>query len=276
MMLRAAAALAAGIAIQATAGTPVAFVADVSGSATIEGDGRRLAFLAELEPGMRVFLGTGARAAITFARSGLEYAAVGPGEFLVKADELSAERGAAPSRREVPAVADMGVVSRVARSATASLRMRSARENGEGAAPGALEYPVATRVATLQPTLRWQLPAGSGHVKVSLVDESGREVWRGEARAQSVKPAVKLSAATRYRWTLMTGGKVAAEAPFETLAADTIARVEKSRASARSFSERVMHAMLLQDLGADQDARAAWADLARERPDVPELARLAR
>jgi hypothetical protein len=37
-----------------------------------------------------------------------------------------------------------------------------------------------------------------------------------------------------------------------------------------------MHALLLHELGATQEARAMWATLARERPDLPELAALAR
>ena len=66
------------------------------------------------------------------------------------------------------------------------------------------------------------------------------------------------------------------EARFETLSARLIAKAERSRAAAKRFPERVMHAFLLQDLGATQDARDAWAALARERPDLPELAVLAR
>jgi len=54
------------------------------------------------------------------------------------------------------------------------------------------------------------------------------------------------------------------------------ARAEKARLSATTFSERVMHAVLLQEIGATQDAREAWAGLARERPDLPELAVLAK
>ena len=34
--------------------------------------------------------------------------------------------------------------------------------------------------------------------------------------------------------------------------------------------------MVLQDLGATQDAREVWAQLAAERPDISELAGLAR
>ena len=92
----------------------------------------------------------------------------------------------------------------------------------------------------------------------------------------TVPESLKLSPATRYTWTLMTPQGAVAEAKFETLPAEAVARAEKSRAAARSFSERVLHAFLLQDLGATQDAREAWAVLARERPDLPELAALAR
>jgi hypothetical protein len=67
-----------------------------------------------------------------------------------------------------------------------------------------------------------------------------------------------------------------AEGRFETLSAAAMARAEKSRASARTFSERVMHAFVLQELGATQEAKDAWAALARDRPDLPELAVLAR
>jgi hypothetical protein len=64
-------------------------------------------------------------------------------------------------------------------------------------------------------------------------------------------------------------------ASFETLPADAIARVEKSR-KGKEFPERVVSAILLQELGATQDAKEAWEELSRERPDLQELAALAR
>jgi hypothetical protein len=54
------------------AAAPVAFVADIRGSAMIEGDGR-LGFLAELSPGTRLLLGSGATASIAFVSSGAEF-----------------------------------------------------------------------------------------------------------------------------------------------------------------------------------------------------------
>ena len=196
MRLAAAAfALVAGLAHAA----PVAFVADIHGNATIEGNGK-LNFLAEIEPGTRLLLGSGATAAITYAATGSEFSIAGPGEFLVSPKEVTAEKGTAPRKRSVGTLADPTVVSKVSRNAAASLRMRSI-------APAP--------------------PAGP------------------EGRLESLPPEAR-------------------------------AKAEKSRAAARTFPERVMHAMLLEQLGASQDARKAWAELSRERPDLPELAALAR
>ena len=188
---------AAGI---AQAEPPVAFVADIRGNATIEGNGK-LNFLAELEPGTRLLLGSGAKASITYAATGAEFTIAGPGEFLVAPAEVKAEKGGPAKKRMVASPPDPTVVSQVSKSATASLRMRS-----------------------LAPAMA---PAG-------------------------------------------------AEAKLANLPPEARARLEKSRAAARTFTDRLMHAMLLQQLGAAQEARQAWAELARERPDLPELAALAR
>lgn len=274
-MIRAAvAAAAAALALGAAAASPVAFVTDVGGSATIEGDGK-VAFLAELEAGTRLFLGTGARVSVTFARSGSEFALAGPGEFLVSAEGVVAERGAAPARHDVPKLADTAVIARLSRSATASLRMRSAAANPAKAAATALQYPVDTRIATLQPALRWRAAQKGESATIRLHDESGRQVWSGKSANGTARPPVRLAAATRYTWSVATPRGALGEAQFETLPAERLAQAEKARSSARTFPERVLHAVLLQDFGADQDAQAAWAQLARERPDLPELARLA-
>lgn len=259
-----AAALCLAAALGAQAADPVAFVADLKGAATIEGDGK-LMFLAELAPGMRLLLGTGSMVAVTYALTGSEFTLVGPGEFVVTPTEVRADRGAKPMRRSIIALKDAGVVTRVSKTATASLRMRSIPI--EGGARAALEYPVNTRIATLQPTLRWQ-----GEGTASVVDAQGREVWKGSTK----RTAIKLAPATVYTWTVTTPQGSLGEARFETLPVEAIERAEKSRAAAHSFAEKVMHALVLQDIGAVQDARDAWAALARDRPDLPELAALAR
>ncbi len=263
---------AAALSLAAHGADPVAFVADLNGSATIEGDGK-VNFLAELPPGTRLLLGTGASVAVTYASTGTEFTVRGPGEFVVGPVDVKADKGAPPTKRVVMSLPNASVVARVSQTATASLRMRSIVP---ASAKAGLQFPVDTRVTTLQPVLRWQGNSARENVEVTLTDASGKEVWKGAAEPGAALPAVKLSPATRYRWTVMTPKGSLGEAQFETAAADAVAKAAKSRAAAKSFSDRVLHALLLQDLGAAQEAREAWAALARERADIPELAGLAR
>ena len=270
-MRRALACLLAALGLGAQAAN-VAFVADIRGNATIEGDGK-VNFLAELAPGTRLLLGSGAKAAITYAATGAEFTIAGPGEYLVTPVEVKMEKGTAPVKRSVTALPDTGPITRVSRAATASVRMRGVTVPAPTGT--VLEYPVDARVATLRPVLRWKGEASADTI-VLVKDSSGNEVWKAKAQPNTAPASLKLSPATRYTWTLMTAKGPVAAAKFETLPAEALARVERSRASARSFSERVVHAVLLQELDAQQDAREAWAALARERPDLPELAALAR
>lgn len=273
MIARAAALVFAAAAFIAQAADPVAFVADLQGNATIEGDGK-VSFLAELPAGTRLLLGTGATVAITYASTGAEFTLVGPGEFLVSAGEVKADRGAAPKKRTVAVLPDAAVIAKMSRTANASLRMRGINPLGSGQV--ALEYPVNTRVTTLQPTLRWSGEPTAEQFDVTVVDPAGKEVWKANVKPPMAKPSVKLAPSTLYTWTVMTPKGARAEGRFETASVAAMARAEKSRAAAKSFSERVMHAFVLQDLGATQDAKEAWAALSRERPDLPELSVLAR
>jgi hypothetical protein len=262
------------VALGARAEAPVAFVADIRGNATIEGDGR-LAFLAELTPGTRLLLGSGATAAIAFASSGTEFTVSGPGEYLVTAAEVKVEKGASAKRRTTGMLSGPKVVAEVSRTATASLRMRGI-DPGATAPKGALEYPVDTRVATLQPLFRWRDDARGAAYTVTLSEAGGKHLWKGPGSPQGTRTPVALLPGKRYSWTVASPAGTLGEARFETLPADEVARAEKSHALAGTFSGRVLHAMVLQDVGAVQDARDTWAVLARERPDLPELAALAR
>jgi hypothetical protein len=186
---------------------------------------------------------------------------------------VTTDKGAKPTRRgAMPLGASSGVLQRAAETATASLRMRSVAPSS----PAALEFPVSTRVATLKPTLRWRAEGGGDDFTLVLLDAKGKQVWKGAAKPEGTRPGVTLAPASRYSWTVIGARGPVGQAEFETLGADAIARAERAGSEARSFSGRVVHALLLQDLGAQQEAREAWARLAAERPDLPELANLAR
>jgi len=260
------------LACGAQAADPVAFVSDFKGDVTLNGVGRP-SFLAELLPGSTLVLGEHSTAAVMYVVSGESFSVKGPGEFVIARQGVKAVRGAEPSVR-VPAIrASAKVLIQVSRTATASLRMRSAMApRVERSGPS---YPVDARIATLQPTLRWLGEPGAVHLVVVMASE-GKEVFRGSARGLSLPLPSRLVADQEYSWILDPGKADARESRFRTLPAESISLAEKARLGANSFQDRVLLALLLHDLGATQDSREIWTKLAAERPDMPELAGLVR
>jgi len=269
--------LAAGLWLAASPAlaAAVAFVTDVRGVVRSAG-APAVGLLAELPAGARLSLDPGASLTVIYVASGTEFTLSGPGEFVLDPAGAKAASGAAPARRTVPSRPDPVVVTRLAESATASVRMRSAPSPKASSSRPALVYPRSTQVATLQPTLAWIANVPAGGFTVVVADESGKPAWQGKAQSTSARVGSRLEPAARYTWTLFDGSTSLGEARFETLPAEAIRRAEVSRAAARTFSGRILHALVLHDIGADQDARQAWSELARERPDLPELAILAR
>lgn len=258
--------------LAARAADPVAFISDFRGEVTMNGAGRPQ-FLAELLPGTRLDLGQDASAAVMYVVSGEEFSLKGPGEFTVTAQGVKATRGAAPSARRPPIRASKAVLVETSRTATASLRMRSAPPpRSERGRP---LYPVDARIATLQPTLRWTGEPDTTY-QVTVTSASGKEAFRGTTKGPSLRLPARLVAGQSYAWSYSAGEAALGDSRFETLPPEAIAAADKARASARTFSDRVLLALVLKDLGAAQDAREVWAQLAAERADIPELAGLAR
>lgn len=256
----------------ARAADPVAFVSDIKGDVVMNGAGRP-PFLSELLPGSKLVLGPESSAAVMYVVSGEEFTLKGPGEFVVTNRGVMAAKGAAPSSRIPVLRVSASVLVQTSKSATASLRMRGAPvPKGERAGP---LYPVNSRIATLQPTLRWTGKPDAAY-SVVVTSAAGKEVFRGGTKGPSLRLPSRLVAGQSYSWSYSAGGAAPGDFRFETLPSDAIATAEKARSSAKSFADRVLLALVLQDLGAAQDAREAWAQLAAERPDIPELAGLSR
>lgn len=253
----------------------VAFVTDLQGEARLA-NGARVAFLGELPAGARLKLERDARVHVMYIAAGTEFALVGPGEYVADANEVTAVSGAAPKRRSVAVRPDPGTVMHLAATATASVRMRSASAPPAVSKRPALLYPRTGPIASLQPTLAWAADVPPAGFTVVVTAADGKPVWRGTSKAGSVKVGTRLAPGSPYAWTLLSGDTTLGEARFETLGAEALRRAEASAASAKTFSDRILHAFVLQDVGATQDARRAWAELARERPDLPELGVLAR
>jgi hypothetical protein len=247
----------------------VAFLTNLKGEVTVDGSKARL--LSELSRGQKVVVAKDAQASVMFIASGKEYPLRGPGEFVVNDAEVGAGRGPAPTARETEWRANAKVLGQVGQTSAASVRMRSV---APPKAVSPLVFPTQGNVATLQPTFRWTA-AAPAEITLSIVGEE-KAVHTGKATGNTYRVPAKLKPDTEYAWGVRVAGSELGSARFRTLPSEAIQVAEKRKPSERAeFSDRVMYALMLQDLGATQEAQEQWSKLSKERADLPELATLA-
>ncbi|APV48734.1 hypothetical protein BWI17_02965 [Betaproteobacteria bacterium GR16-43] len=247
----------------------VAFLTNLKGEVTVDGSKARL--LSELARGQKVVVAKDAQASVMFIASGKEYPLRGPGEFVVNESEVGAGSGPAPTARATEWRANARVLGQVGQTSAASVRMRSI---APPKAVSPLVFPTQGNIATLQPTFRWTATAPA-EITLSVVGEE-KAVHAGKAVGNSYRVPAKLKPDTEYAWVVRIAGSELGSARFRTLPSEAIQVAEKRKPSERAeFSDRVMYALMLQDLGASQEAQEQWSKLAKERADLPELATLA-
>lgn len=267
--------LAAGA--SALAANPVAFVTNVKGEVAVDGGSRPL-LMSELGKGQKVTLGKDSSLSVMYIESGKEYALKGPGEFAVGEREMTAGSGAAPASRETPWRASSDVLVKVAQTQSASIRMRSVAP-AKPVAPVRLEYPVRGAVSTLQPVLRWVAGEGKApaEITVALAGAEDKPIVKAKSAGSTMKVPARLKPDTEYVWSVTVAGTELGKSTFRTLPLASIEKAEKRRPSEKAeFSDRALYALLLQELGATQEAAELWGRLAQERSDLPEIAALAK
>jgi hypothetical protein len=267
-----------GTALAASAtptGSAVAFITDIKGEVALHGAPRPL-LLAELTEGQKLSVMINASLVVMFIRSGAEFSLKGPGEYEIRGVDIIALQGISPSVRATRWRPEPGNVVEISKSATASFRMRGAASSTARVSAPVFQtvYPVDTRIATLQPTLRW----GDGAKPYTIVvSADGKEIFRGHAEANSLKLPITLAPGKKYVWTATSATQSLGPVAFSTLTQDELKRLaDLQPGAAASFSDRLMYALTLRSLDARQDAIEVWEELAQERPDLPELAALAR
>jgi hypothetical protein len=261
-------------ALPALAADGIAFISDMRGEVAVDGIPRPM-LMSELAKGQKVAVGRDSQASVMFITSGKEYILKGPAEYLVKDTEIA---GAImpPVSRSTEWRASSRVLAQVANTSAASVRMRSiATPKAEVA--GATSFPAEGSVASLQPVFRWRSDPAKTEFTLLVVGQDKPVHVARNITGGSYKVPAKLRPETEYAWVAVAGQNEIGSGKFRTLAPDALARIEQRRPSERAeFSDRLMFALLLQEMGAVQEARESWARLSQERSDLPELSALAR
>ena len=261
--------------LPALAADGIAFITNIKGEVAVDGNPRPV-LLSELAKGQKVTVSRDSQASVMFIASGKEYVLKGPNDFVVKDTELSSASGMPPVTRETPWRASNKVLSQVAQTSAASVRMRSLAPPKPDVAQKLL-FPTEGTVATLQPTFRWRAtdPQMKGDFTLYIIGQE-KPVHTAKAGTGYKVPA-KLRPETEYSWTVAAAGNEVGSGRFRTLSSDALAHVEKRRPSEKAeFSDRLLFTLMLQEMGATQEAQESWSRLAQERADLPELAAFAR
>ncbi len=249
----------------------IAFITNLKGDVAVDGNPRPV-LLSELARGQKLTLGKESQASVMYITSGKEYFLKGPGDFVVKDIEVASSSGMPPVARETSWRTSNKVLAQAAQTSAASVRMRSIAPAKPDVAPKLL-FPTEGTVATLQPAFRWRAdPKAAAEFTLSIVGQE-KPVHVAKVTGLTYKVPAKLRPETEYAWTVSVAGSEIGTGKFRTLPGEAITQLDKRKPSDKAdFSDRLMYTLLLQELGAGQEAHESWSRLAQERGDLPELA----
>lgn len=264
------------LAVPALAADGIAFITNLKGDVAVDGNPRP-AILSELNRGQKIAVGRDSQASVMYISNGKEYVLKGPADYVVKDMEVSGSAAMPPLARETAWRTNDKVLVQVAQTSAASVRMRSIALPKLDTEPKLL-FPTQGSIATLQPTFRWRAadPKASGEF-VLLVAGHDKPVHIARVSGGTYRAPAKLLPDTDYTWTVTIAGNEVGSGRFHTFSHDALAQVEKRKPSDKAeFSDRLLFTLMLQEMGATQEAREGFAKLAQERSDLPELAALAK
>ncbi|MEO5692920.1 MAG: hypothetical protein ABIQ72_07335 [Usitatibacter sp.] len=253
----------------------IAFITNLKGDVAVDGNARPV-LLSELARGQKITVGRDSTASVMFIASGKEFVLKGPSDFQVKDAEVSSAAGAVATR-DTAWRTNNRVLAQAAQTSAASVRMRSVAQPKVDTAPRLL-FPTEGAVASLQPTFRWRAADAKAPGEFTLmVLGQEKPVHVGKVSGGSYRVPAKLRPETEYAWTVTSAGSEIGYGKFRTLSGEAVTHVEKRRpADKGEFTDRVMYTLMLQEMGATQEAQESWSRLSQDRSDLPELASFAR
>lgn len=253
---------------------PVAMVTDVSGgvSAMEKGKTRKILLLSYLEPDMTLQLDSNAHLTVTFFSKPVEYRFTGPAKLTVEHDRILSGDGKAETHAvslQKTSAAQKFTVAQRESVAQAAFEMRAGR-------PGLrLDDPVDTSLIGADALIfSWDGPRPMGGYQLSLYDNHNQLLHQqASLTSNSWAPSAGLlKADNTYEWeikaALENGEVLTARGKFGVADSATAQSIQaQSPPAGSAFSDRVLHAVFLEEKGFKYDARRLWKELAKERPD---------
>lgn len=253
------------LAVRAAPAAPVALVTDVTGDVSLESPQAPVKLMEALPAEAEIVVGAGAHAVVFYLADGAQFTLAGPGRYRLHARAPAPARGAAPVERKAAPVAYRGLRLRTERTAQGGVVMRGADTW--------LRHPVKETVLDGDVEFRWDAPAGDATYEFELADEDGHVLHTARTQATTLRlpKGTTLRPGKGYVWAVRArpasgGGGEYRAAPFRVIDAGARRKLEAAQpAHDAPFSDRVLYAALLDDVGAHAAAQDLRDALARER-----------
>lgn len=254
----------------AAAAQPAGIVLDVSGMP-------RLPILSPVEPPAELELPAGATLSIGWYADSKEYRFRGPARLRVTTTRLEAAEGAPAETRalgkEKLAAPRSGLPPRLAQAAAAR-RLAAPIAGG-----GAMKVQRGSAVMDLQPRISWR-GNDDERFRFALRNADGSLMLDVPVLGNEFAiPAGKLDWGGRYTWRVqyaIAGSDTLAEGDFRVLSRREAQRLARLRpVQGAAFSDWVLYALALEELGVTSESRPVWKKLAAQRPAEARLRQFA-
>ena len=261
--------------IQGTAVEAVALITDVIGGVSLMRDGETTSceILLSLFPGDKLQVSDNASLTLVYFESSKEYSFTEKAMIQINADAAEFESGSGSNVRNLnvgkkkilPLSDDLNQAAMVLRSTARKQKIELLR-------------PVNTKIINTKPTFFWSALEQATQYRFTLTDDYGKTVIETPVKGISFQlPAdTNIEAEVFYTWRVeahIANGTVYSNSSNFTLLdekqRDELAHLDPG--SSASYSERVVFALLLEQIGVCNEARARWDILAKERPNNASL-----
>ena len=261
---------------------PFAMVTDVKGDAWALGGAkpRKLVVLGYIEVPTEVRVDAATTLAVTYFSSGTQYSFAGPSRVALDAAAPRMLEGQAAQEKKVAPEKSIGggglSTDQWRRLQQATVVMRAVKSSFSVVGPD------KTAVLEREPEFEWTPANGARRYRLVVYGANNQVVHEQTTDQNLVRPGAKLNLqpGRQYRWkvdALSVAKPVSVAGVF--VIADQSAR-ERALASkppaGADMAARVFYATTLEAEGHAHDARAEWKALARDFPNVPEIAQRSR
>lgn len=253
---------------------PVAMVTDIKGTATLTETGKQkqLTLLYYLAPGSELHIESGSAVVVTYFVKPMEFTLAGPAEVTIGTDGPQVTKGNKPEirsfdSRRADAAKKFEPIQRE-RVAFAAVQMRGPKPELKAVAPA------NTKVLSTTPEFSWTELPGVKHYRFVLLDGAGKALYERSLDGTLLRlpKANALKYGTAYDWRIEAevspGQTISTTATFNVIDAARAKSVAMARPKPGApFSERLLFAARLESEGLGGEAKQAWLELVKERPN---------